>query len=334
MKPKIALIMGDPCGIGPEISIKALSNPAIADQGQFLVIGNQAVWALGQAQAALPLSIQLIQNPEQFSNATAPLLLLETPHLALADCPLGHVSAAAGRFVLQSLQIALDLAQAGQVDGICFAPLNKQAMHLGGLEFEDELRFFTHYLEHDGSAGELNILDDLCTSRVTSHVPLSAVSQLITQDKIVESVTLVHTALQKVGNGLGNRQPKIAVAGLNPHAGEGGSFGREEIDLIAPAIAKAVALGIDATGPYSPDTIFRRARDGEFDAVVTMYHDQGQIAMKLLGFEKGITVHSGLPFPISTPAHGTAFDIAGTGRANAQAMERAIGYQLSAIRYG
>jgi 4-hydroxy-L-threonine phosphate dehydrogenase PdxA len=221
--------------------------------------------------------------------------------------------------VLDTFRQALGLAQAGELDAICFAPCNKQAMHLGGLAFEDELRFFVDVLEHKGYVGEINATGELATTRVTSHVPLRAVADLITEDAVVAAIRLAHETLRAGGN----PHPRIGVAGLNPHAGDGGIFGREEIEVIAPAVERAKAQQIAADGPYPSDTVFLRARDGAFDAVVTMYHDQGQIAMKLLGFERGITIAAGLPVPITTPAHGTAFDIAGKGIARVDALREA-----------
>ena len=197
--------------------------------------------------------------------------------------------------------------------------MQQQSLHRGGLELEDELRFFVQVLDFRGYVGEVNASDRLATTRVTSHVPLRAVAGLITEEGVLQAIRLARTTLIAAGR----PHPKIAVAGLNPHAGDGGIFGREEIDVIAPAIARAQAEQIAASGPYPSDTVFVRARDGAFDAVVTMYHDQGQIAMKLLGFERGITIHAGLPIPITTPAHGTAFDIAGRGIARVDGLAQA-----------
>lgn len=190
---------------------------------------------------------------------------------------------------------------------------------MGGLEFEDELRFFVDLLGFEGHVGEVNSTGELATTRVTSHVPLREVADLITETGVVDAIRLAHRTLRASGN----PRPRIGVAGLNPHAGDGGIFGREEIDVIAPAVARAKAEQIAVAGPFPSDTVFIRARDGEFDAVVTMYHDQGQIAMKLMGFERGITIHAGLPFPITTPAHGTAFDIAGKSIARVDALRHA-----------
>ena len=170
------------------------------------------------------------------------------------------------------------------------------------------------------SAGEFNILGDLWNARVTSHIPLSQVPGAITEAAILRSLRLTHDAMTAAGFA----RPRIAVAALNPHAGDGGNFGREEIDLIEPAVQKGSTEGIAVDGPFPSDTVFLRAKGGQYDAVLTMYHDQGQIAMKLMGFERGVTMLGGYPFPICTPAHGTAYDIAGRGIANPGAAREAF----------
>src|SRR5262249_47614452 len=161
-------------------------------------------------------------------------------------------------------------------------------------------------------ASEFNVLGQLWNARVTSHIPLSRVAGAINGDAISRSLSLTDSAMRKAGF----RSPRIAVAGLNPHAGDGGNFGREEIDIIAAAVKRSVERGLNVAGPFPSDTVFLRAKNGDFDAVLTMYHDQGQIAMKLMGFDRGVTLIGGFPFPICTPAHGTAYDIAGRGIAN------------------
>ena len=175
-------------------------------------------------------------------------------------------------------------------------------------------------LEHNGDFGLLNTLGNLWTSRATSHVSHRQVSELLNEDGILEATRVLDKALRASGKG----DPKIAVAGLNPHAGDGGMFGSEEIDIIEPAVRRAQQEGINAEGPFPPDTIFLMGRDGRYDAIVTMYHDQGQIAMKLMGFDHGVTVHAGLSYPITTSAHGTAYDIAGKGIANVRALKEAF----------
>jgi 4-hydroxythreonine-4-phosphate dehydrogenase len=212
----------------------------------------------------------------------------------------------------------MDAALRGEIDAICFAPLNKFAMKQGGLQHEDELHHFAEHLGVTGYFCEFNTLGGLWTSRISSHVP---------KQRIVDASELIYRALQS--NGL--TSPRVAVAGFNPHNGDGGTCGREEIEVIAPAVAELNERGLPVSGPFPADTIFLKARDGEFDAIVTMYHDQGQIALKLMGFSQGVTVQGGLPIPITTPAHGTAYDIAGLGRANVDAMARAF---LMACRMG
>jgi 4-hydroxythreonine-4-phosphate dehydrogenase len=208
----------------------------------------------------------------------------------------------------------------GLVGRHLFAPFNKHALRLGGLTQEDELRHLQQRLNVPGFVCEFNITGGLWTSRVTSHVPLRDVAALITVPAVCDAVRIIDNALRTPVW----RQPRIAVSGLNPHAGDGGSIGREEIEVIAPAVQQLQAQGIDARGPYSPDTVFIAARRGDFDAVVSMYHDQGQIAMKLMGFEQGVTLHGGLPVPVATSASGSAFDIAGRGVAKIEGLQAAM----------
>src|SRR5262245_16295315 len=222
----------------------------------------------------------------------------------------------AGEYTIEMLRRGIAGLQANQVDALVYAPLNKQAMKLAGLPHSDELHFFAELLGHTGAVSEINVCGGLWTSRVTSHVPLRDVAGLITAEKIRDAAKLLDRTVRPSGIAA----PRIAVAGLNPHAGEGGLLGAEEIDVIAPAVDSLRAEGIEAIGPLPADTLFVAARRGEFDGVVTMYHDQGQIAMKLLGFERGVTVAGGLPAIITTPAHGTAFEIVGKGIADPGAM--------------
>jgi 4-hydroxythreonine-4-phosphate dehydrogenase len=229
--------------------------------------------------------------------------------------------------VLKVLTLCLDAASAGQIDAICFAPLNKQSMKMAGMKFADEMHFVADHLKVSSSLCEFNSLGNLWTSRITSHVPLKDVVLYLTRERIVDAVKLLYDALRLAGF----EHPRVAVAALNPHAGEGGTCGREEIDIIAPAVSDANAQGYPVSGPFPADTIFLKARDGQFDGIVTMYHDQGQIAVKLLGFERGVTIQGGLPIPITTPAHGTAFDIAGQNKANVEATVQAF---LIACRMG
>jgi 4-hydroxythreonine-4-phosphate dehydrogenase len=314
--PRIGLLLGDAAGIGPEIAARLLSE-ALEPEVATVVVGEPRILERGAAAAGVDLDLPTIERA--LDTPVGAAALLPGPPIDPEAVPVGKVSARAGKAVLDSFRMALGLAAAGELDALCFAPCNKQAMHQGGLELEDELRFFVQVLDFKGYVGEVNATDQLATTRVTSHVPLRAVADLITGDGVLQAIRLARNTLRAAGK----PHPKIAVAGLNPHAGDGGIFGREEIEVIAPAVERAQAEQIAASGPYPADTVFVRARDGEFDAVVTMYHDQGQIAMKLMGFERGITVHAGLPIPITTPAHGTAFDIAGRGIARPDGLAQA-----------
>jgi 4-hydroxythreonine-4-phosphate dehydrogenase len=186
--------------------------------------------------------------------------------------------------------------------------------------YDDEIRFVRDAIGFEGAASEFNILDRLWNARVTSHIPLSEVAANITQERILKALTLADANLRLAGF----EPPRIAVAGINPHAGDGGNFGRDEIDTIEPAVRAAKAKGFTVEGPFPSDTVFLRAKNGDFDAVLTMYHDQGQIAMKLIGFDRGVTLIGGFPFPICTPAHGTAYEIAGKGVANLGASRAAL----------
>ena len=319
-KPRIALIPGDPCGIGPELTAKLLADPEVSIRANIIVVGGERVIKEGTEIAGCSLRYQPIDEPsvEEFSHGG--LLVLNSPHIEAEAYQRGAVSQGSGVFQLACLAKGLELCKSGVVDGMCFAPLNKEAMHRAGLEHEDESGFFIDQLDHRGDFGLLNTLGNLWTSRATSHVSHRQVSELLTTESILLATRLLHQALRASGKA----SPKIAVAGLNPHAGDGGMFGDEEEKIIEPAVKLAQEAGIDATGPFPADTIFLRGREGIYDAIVTMYHDQGQIAMKLMGFDHGVTVHAGLEYPVTTSAHGSAFDIAGKGIANVNALRAAF----------
>jgi 4-hydroxy-L-threonine phosphate dehydrogenase PdxA len=235
-------------------------------------------------------------------------------------CPPAQASRIAGEHTIQTLRAGIAALQSRKIDALVYAPLNKQSMKLAGLPCQDELHFFADLLGHTGPLSEINVCGRLWTSRVTSHVPFREVAGLLTMEKIRDAARLLHRTIAKSGIA----RPRIAVAGLNPHAGEGGLLGTEEIDTIGPAVAQLRAEGLHAIGPLPADTLFVAARRGDFDGVVTMYHDQGQIAMKLMGFDRGVTVAGGLPAIITTPAHGTAFDIVGKSVADPGAMREAF----------
>jgi 4-hydroxythreonine-4-phosphate dehydrogenase len=319
-RPRIAVLLGDPSGIGPEMGVKLLARARNLEDADVLLIADPAVLESGQRIAGMHLETLAIDDLEQLRFERGRITLLARDWLKPGALVLGDSNAASGHASMQALSLATDCVRRGLVDGIVFAPLNKHSLRLGGLTQEDELRYLQERLEVPGFVCEFNITGQLWTSRVTSHVPLKDVAGLITQTAVREAVKIIDVALRSAGVA----KPRIAVSGLNPHAGDGGSIGSEEIEVIAPAVRQLQAEGLDARGPFSPDTVFIAARRGDFDAVVAMYHDQGQIAMKLLGFEHGVTLHGGLPVPVATSASGSAFDIAGRGVANVEGLQQAF----------
>ena len=329
MATRIGMMMGDPAGIGAELAARVLSSDVMSAETGVVVVGDPAHLARGQSAAGTGLDVETLAGANDV-NVEAGMISLLPQSLAGAEAyPYGESKPEGGRYMLDCFETLLALHKEGRIDSICFAPLNKHTLKIGGMGYPDEGEWLTAQLEYTGHTTELNVIEGLWTSRVTSHVPLRDVADLITVEGIIDAVSLIDGVLRTAGM----ENPKIMVAGLNPHAGDNGSFGREELDVIGPAVALAKERGFHAEGPFSPDTMFLSAKKESFDAIVTMYHDQGQIAMKLMDFEHGVTVLGGLPVPISTPAQGSAFDIAGKGIANPGAMTAAfrIAEQMGAV---
>jgi 4-hydroxythreonine-4-phosphate dehydrogenase len=318
-KPVVAITFGDASGIGPELVARFLDRREIS-AAQILLVGDAWVWAQGQKIAGVSTQVKIIKDWSEARNGDGTPMLLEMQTVAEADIIPAQVTTAAGRGARMALTACLDAAQRGDIDAICFAPLNKQAMKKGGMAFEDEQHFFADHLGVTGYFCEFNTLGTLWTSRISSHVPLADIPKYVTKDRIKAAARLTFKTLKRAGF----ENPRVALAALNPHGGDGGTCGREEIDIIEPAARELNEEGLPIQGPFPADTIFLKARDGLLDSIVTMYHDQGQVAVKLLGFERGVTVAGGLPVPITTPAHGTAFDIVGQGKAKAEAMTQAF----------
>jgi 4-hydroxythreonine-4-phosphate dehydrogenase len=286
---------------------------------RIVVVGDRRVLDEGAEVAQVAPPFRTVGPTDPVPEAEEPVFV-HLGHLDPREVERGVAAETGGRFALENYAHALRMAAGGEADAVCFTPFNKRAMRLAHPPYDDEISYSAGVLGVAGPASEFNILDRLWNARVTSHVPLAEVAALITQERVLRGLTLTDEAMRSAGF----ERPRIAVAGLNPHAGDGGNFGREEIDVIAPAVEAARHRGIAAEGPFPSDTVFLRARAGAFDAVLTMYHDQGQIAMKLMGFERGVTLLGGFPFPICTPAHGTAYDIAGQGVASVGATRAAL----------
>jgi 4-hydroxythreonine-4-phosphate dehydrogenase len=328
--PLLGLMLGDPTGIGPEQCARILGEHRMQNAARLLVIGDARVLAQGARDAGVTLRSRACASPEDVDWSDERIPVIDLANYDPVVGPRGEVSATSGRIAGETLAAMIDLALSGRIDGITFAPLNKAALHAGGWRFRDEHEMFAHMTAHTGYFGEMNVLDGLWMSRVTSHVALKTALEQITIERIDQALTLADATMR----GAGFAQPRIAVAALNPHGGENGLFGRDEIDVITPAVTNAAKRGIACRGPFPADTIFLKAFAGDYDGVLTMYHDQGQIATKLKGFNRGVTVTAGLKTVFTTPAHGTAFDIVGQGRATTGALEQAVrlGAQLAAAR--
>lgn len=334
----LVITMGDAAGIGPEIIAKAFRAQAQTLRGCFVAgdVGTMrraAAVVAGPGQSALPVAV--IASPSEALDVPPHCIAVLQVGPALEPVAWGRVSKVAGAYAGRCVEWAADAALRGAVCALVTAPLHKEALSAAGAPYD---RFpghtellqeqAAHYLGKPVAEVPVRMMlanDELRTVLVSIHVSLRQAIEAVTFDNVLQTLRITHAALSRV---LG-RAPRIAVAGLNPHAGEGGLFGREELDVIAPAIEAARAQGCVVSGPWAPDTVFMRARNpngvaGEFDVVVAMYHDQGLIPVKYLGVEKGVNVTLGLPLVRTSPDHGTAFDIAGTGRADASSLLEAV----------
>lgn len=319
-KPTLGVLLGDSSGIGPEIVAKLVGRPEIYEAANVVIIGDYRVFCMGQKIAGLSHPVVLTDCIDSARFEIGSPVFYNYPTISDEEVTPGRVNPKSGKAVIDTLSFALDLALDKKIDGFIFAPFNKEAMILGGLPYHSELDFFKDRFNKPDIPGECSVLDDLWTTRVTSHIGISQVGALITRENVYNTIRFMDGVLRTFGI----KNPRLAVSALNPHAGEGGMFGSEEKEAISPAIDMAKAEGIQAEGPFPADTLFLRIKEGNYNAVVSMYHDQGQIATKLLGFDRGVTVHGGLPVAIATPAHGSAFDIAGRGKANPEGITRAF----------
>jgi len=319
-RPRLGLLLGDCTGIGPEIVAKLLAAGEVRQAARIVVLGDVRVLALGMRDAKVELRYRVVPNAAAVDWNADAVPVIDLGNIDPARFPQGRVSAESGKLTGDTLAYAIEMAKRGEIDAVTFAPLNKRAMFDGGWKFPDEHKMFAHLLGHQGYFSEMNVLDGQWMSRVTGHVSLRQALDEVTPARIRDAVQLADRMMRRAGIAA----PRIAVCALNPHGGENGLFGTEEIDFIRPTVEAIAADGIDCRGPFPSDTIYLKAFAGDYDGVVAMYHDQGQIATKLRGFQRGVTVTGGLDTVFTTPAHGTAFDIVGKGVANAGATETAI----------
>jgi 4-hydroxythreonine-4-phosphate dehydrogenase len=324
--PRIAITMGDPAGIGPEIILKALAVEGVYGLCKPIVYGDVA-WMRKAATVVPRVEIEPGYIEVNFDKLVTKLVQQAT-EADLSGVRWGEISAAAGKAAAQCVIAAAEDAMRGEVDAIVTAPLNKEAMALGGYAYPGHTELLAH-VTHTPRYGMLLLSGGLRVVHVSTHVSLREAIDRVKTARVLECIQLGHRACLD----LGIAAPRIAVAGLNPHAGENGLFGTEEETEILPAIRAAQAQGIDASGPHPPDTIFARVVKGAFDLVVAMYHDQGHIPVKLHGFESGVNVTIGLPIIRTSVDHGTAFDIAGKGIASETSLLEAIRVAVQMVRY-
>jgi 4-hydroxythreonine-4-phosphate dehydrogenase len=321
-KPLIGITMGDPCGIGPEIIVKALATPKVCECCIPVVIGDAAALKRAITVCNVPLTVQTVAAPEEarrIGNGVIPLL--EQSHLTEADLGYGRPTTAAGDAVFNYIRTATRLCLDGQLAAMVTAPISKEAMNRAGHHYPGHTELLAELCGTDRYvmmlAGDL-----LRVSLVTIHEALRNVPGLLSVERVLTTIRVTEAGVRQL---TGIVRPRMAVLSLNPHCGEGGMFGDEESNFITPAIEAAQRDGIDAQGPLSADTLFHFARQGQYDGVVAMYHDQGLIPLKLLHFDDGVNITLGLPIIRTSVDHGTAYDLVGTGRASTGSILAAIG---------
>ena len=307
-KINIAVLLGDPSGIGPELVSKLLSEE-ITNKANVIIIGEKNILETGNKISGITHNLNFVENFDSIDFTKDNKFFLDISEGKNFNYKLSECSKEAGESVLASLNLALDLAKENKIHAINFGPFNKTSLKLGGNKYSDELHLMAEKLEVKNFFCEFNVIDNFWTARVSSHIPIKEVPEHVKKEKIIKPIKLINEAMKL--NGIKN--PRVAVQALNPHA----EFGTEEKEEIIPAIEEAKKLGIDADGPLPCDTSFITAyKNGNHDCIVGMYHDALQSGLKAFGFDRGVTVQGGLPVPITTPAHGTAFDIAGKNKAN------------------
>ncbi len=321
MKPIIAITMGDATGAGPEIIVKSLNDKAIYEICRPLIIGDKKIMERAAKIVNIPMQFRAMTEVEESHFAFGTVDIIDFDNLP-ADLPFATIDGRAGKAAYEYVEKAVFLAMAGKIDAIATSALHKEALSIGGYPFPGH----TEILAHLSGTQDYSMMlagGPLRVIHVSTHTSLRKACDRVKKDRVLKVIQLADKAVRE----LGIAQPRIAVAGLNPHAGEGGLFGDEEINEIIPAVEEAQKQGINVTGPIAPDTVFYRAAlKEEFDIVVVMYHDQGHIPLKVLGFEEGVNITVGLPFIRTSVDHGTAFDKAGKGTADSRSMTAALEY--------
>lgn len=315
----IAVTMGDPAGIGPEIIIKSLVEGKLNGAPVVVVGCAQTLRRILAMGITPPAELRIIDRPEQAQFSAGTINVIDEPLADPQGLRAGEVQAQAGDLAYCCIKRATELAMAGEVFAIATAPLNKEALHLAGHNFPGHTEMLAHLTQTKDFAMVL-YTDKLKVIHISTHVALRKFLDNLNQPRVETVIGIADSFLRRVGF----TNPRIAVAGVNPHAGENGLFGDEEIRIVGPAVEAMKARGLNVTGPCPPDTVFMQCHEGLFDMVVAMYHDQGHIPLKLLGFYDGVNITAGLPFIRTSADHGTAFDIAWTGKAKSDSMATSI----------
>ena len=304
-RPRVAITMGDAAGIGPEITVKSLADRRASEWCIPLVLGDARVLEKAMDATGVRIPLRRIATPAEATGATGTIEVIDSAAIDMASHRWGVVVPSYGEAAVRWTKDAGQMCLSGAIDAMVSAPLNKEAMHEAGYPYEGQTEILGELTE--SRPAMVMVVDKMRLMLFTNHMALRAVCDHVTKERILDRVVLAHAALRDMG--IAN--PKIAISGLNPHAGENGVFGREEVDHIVPALEAARARGIDAQGPFPADTVFLKARDGVYDMTIALYHDQGLMAVKLVGFGRVVTLLIGLPLIRTSTGHGTAFDIAG-----------------------
>jgi 4-hydroxythreonine-4-phosphate dehydrogenase len=317
--PLLGITMGDPTGAGPEIIVKSLASPEVRGLARGVVIGDAGVMRAAVQIVGIPAEIRIISHPGEAEARDNVIPVIDLENVNLAELVRGRVAASGGAAAYGAVERAIRLALAGEIDAIVTAPLNKEAMNLAGYHYSGHTEILAHLCGVKNVVMML-VARNLRVAHVTTHVSLRRAIELVTRERVLTVLRLADEGIKRMGIAA----PHLAVAGLNPHAGEGGLFGDEEIKEIVPAIEAARVEGIKVTGPLPPDTAFLRTLEGQFDGALAMYHDQGHIPVKMAAFEEGVNVTLGLPIIRTSVDHGTVFGKAGKGTASPRSLIEAI----------
>ena len=325
MKPLIAIPLGDPAGIGPEITVKSVADPSVREAARCIVVGDRVIVERAIEVTGSPLTVNVVEDPEHGSYAEGVLDLIDLSNIDMAEFEFGRVCGMCGKAAYEYIERCIELANARRVDAVATTPINKEALKMGGIPFIGHTEIFGSLTDTEDPLTMFEVRG-MRVFFLSRHVSLRQACDMVTEERVIDYVRRCTEALRRLGVSEGT----MAIAGLNPHSGEHGLFGDEEMRAIYPAVEKLRAEGYDVVGPIGADSVFHMALQGRFNSVLSLYHDQGHIATKTLDFERTIAITNGMPILRTSVDHGTAMDIAGKNIASAVSMIEAI---LLAAKY-